>query len=49
MRFNTQDGQFIFTLSSLNRSQTFISFMEGIHWAFAQKLAGACAIELRLT
>jgi len=47
MRYHTQHGRFIIILSSLKRSQQFIRLSEGIHWAFVQKLAAACAADMR--
>ncbi len=47
MGFNTQYGQLIFTLSSLNRSQTLIGISERIHWAFVQKRPAVSAAEQR--
>lgn len=40
-------GRYIFTASVLNRSRQFVSFREGIAWVFVQKLAAACAAEMR--
>lgn len=39
--------RYIFTASVLNRSRQFVSFSEGIAWVFVQKLADACAAEMR--
>lgn len=41
------DGRYTFTASTLNKSQQFACFSEGIAWAFVQKLAAACAAEMR--
>jgi len=40
-------GRYIFTASALNRSRQFVCFSEGIAWVFVQKLADACAAEMR--
>ncbi|MCI1030431.1 hypothetical protein HWE06_22145 [Pantoea dispersa] len=41
------DGRYTFTDSVLNRSRQFVSFGEGVAWVFVQKLAAACAAEMR--
>ncbi|MBA2817030.1 hypothetical protein [Candidatus Pantoea persica] len=47
MAIQMHDGWYIFTASVLNRSRQFVSFSEGIAWVFVQKLAAACAAEMR--
>ncbi|WP_313384911.1 hypothetical protein [Pantoea sp.] len=41
------DGRYTFTASVLNRSRQFVSFREAVIWVFVQKLADACAAEMR--
>ena len=48
MVIHIHDGRYTFTASVLNRSREFVSFSEGIAWVFVQKLAAACAAEMRL-
>ncbi|QZY95974.1 hypothetical protein [Pantoea dispersa] len=47
MVIQIEDGRYTFTASVLNRSRQFVSFSEGIAWVFVQKLADACAAEVR--
>lgn len=47
MIIHIRNGRFIFTASSLNRSRRFVCFSEGITWTYVQKLAAACAAEMR--
>ncbi|MGJ0194542.1 hypothetical protein ACR6A7_19680 [Pantoea sp. RRHST58] len=47
MVIQIDDGRYTFTASVLNRSRQFVSFSEGIAWVFVQKLAAACAAEMR--
>lgn len=47
MVIQIQDGRYTFTASVLNRSRQFVSFRKGIVWVFVQKLAAACATEMR--
>jgi len=47
MVIQIHDGRYTFTASVLNRSRQFVSFREGIAWVFVQKLAAACAAEMR--
>lgn len=47
MVIQLHDGRYTFTASVLNRSRQYVSFREGITWVFVQKLAAACAAEMR--
>ncbi|WP_239954321.1 hypothetical protein [Pantoea sp. Z09] len=47
MVIQLHDGRYTFTASVLNRSWQYVSFREGIEWVLVQKLAAACAAEMR--
>lgn len=47
MVIQIDDGRYTFTASVLNRSRQIVSFGEGVAWVFVQRLAAACAAEMR--
>lgn len=47
MVIQIRTGRYTFTASVLNRSRQIVSFGEGVARVFVQRLAAACAAEMR--